>query len=181
MNLAVTNHAVERYQERVPSAAKLEREAVRSTIRSLVVEAFQKKMVRDHPGYPERRMIPFVVAKEQMFLALGPNETGFPGDWAVIGVLFEREVGKTSIGMTIGESLSESTKKTLADVVAEVQATPTKYLVRIGGSKSKETYDVKDDEALAELITRRDPNPGNVEVFERTAITIKKSYTIVKK
>jgi hypothetical protein len=181
MNLAVTNHAVERYQERVPSSAKLGAEAIRSTIRSLVEEAFERKQVREHPGFPERRMIPFTVGKEQVFLALGPNDTTFPGDWAVIGVLYEREVGKTGIGATIGDTLSDATKKSLAGVVAEVASTPTKYLVRIGGPKSKELYDAKDDDALVDLINRRDPNPDEVEIFERTTITIRRTLTIVKK
>jgi hypothetical protein len=176
MQIAITNHAVERYQQRVPSVAKLDVEAVRSIIRERVEEAFEQKQVRDHPGYPKRRMVPFQVGQEKMFLALGPNDTSFPGEWAVIGVLFDREVGQKSIGTTIGDIIGESLKADLAEMVKIVPK--AKYLVRIGGTGSKEVYEASDGEALKDLLERRQPKPEDVEVFERKDFTIRTEYVV---
>jgi hypothetical protein len=178
VQVAVTNHAVERYRLRVVSAAKLDDEGIRTTIRNLVEDAFERQLVRDHPGYPKRRMVPFKVGIEQMFLALGPNETEFPGDWAVIGVLFDRETGQKSIGTTVGELIPEELKQS----IMESSKTPTKakYLVRIGGT-GKEIYEAKDDDALGELLQRRAPRPDEVEVFERKELVIRQVYVIEKK
>lgn len=179
IQIAVTNHAVDRYRQRVVTAAKLDNEAIRTTIRSLVDDAFDKKTVRDHPGYPHRRLIPFKVGIEQMHIALGPNETEFPGEWAVIGVLFDREVGQKSVGgATLGDIFPEEVKQS----IMEASKTPTKskYLVRIGGS-TKETYEVKDDDELEDLLHRRMPRPDDVEVFQRKELVIRQVYVIEKK
>lgn len=178
MNIAVTNHAVERYQERVESAAKLDKEAVRTIIRILVEEALANGTVQDHPEYSARRVIPFGAGGDQLFLSIGPNETSYPGDIAVIGVQYEKElgIGKSSIGATLGDIVPAETKKNLAEVVK----TPVKnkYIVRVGGKS--ETYDVKDDEDLVDFLQRRRPNPDDVEVFERKEITIRQVYVVEK-
>jgi len=174
MLLAVTNHAVERYQQRVPSAAKLDRESIRTMIRMEVERAFETGGVRDHPGYPDRRMIPFTVGKEQMYLALGPNTTEYPGEWAVIGVLFDREVGQKSMG-TLGDVVSDAVRQKLSETVSVPK---TKYLVRIGGNGSKEIYEAADNDALKDLITRRQPKPDEVDIFERRDLTVRTEYII---
>ena len=177
MKIAVTNHAVARYQQRVPSAEKLDVESVRTIIREMIESAFRDGTVRDHPGdYPDRRMIPFTVGDDELYLALGPNETGFPGDWAVIGVLYDRELGKRSTGATIGDRLSKDQKTKLESTIKE--AGKVKYLVRIGDSK--EVYEAKNDEDLQELLDRRRPNPEVVEIFERKEYSVKVSYVLEK-
>ena len=176
MQIAVTNHAVERYQQRVPSVAKLDMESVRTLIREKVEEAFDTKQVKDHPGYPDRRMVPFQVGQEKMFLALGPNNTSYPGDWAVIGVLFDREVGQKSLGTTIGDIMGDALKADLAEMVRNVPK--AKYLVRIGGSTSKELYEAVDGEDLKGLLARRQPKPEDVEVFERKEFVIRTEYIV---
>jgi hypothetical protein len=174
--IAVTHHAVERYLQRVPSAAKLERETVRDLIRDRVAEAFKSGGVRDHPGHPERRMVPFSIGQEKMFLALGPNTTDFPGEWAVIGVLFDREVGQRSIGTTLGDIITDAVKADLTEMVKNPPK--AKFLVRIGGSGSKEVYEATDTDALKDLLLRRRPNPEDVEVFERKDFTIRTEYVV---
>lgn len=161
MQLAITNHAVERFKERVASAEVLTDDAVRSVIRMRVSAAFAEGTVRDHPGHPERRMIPFPVGQEELILALGPNDTKFPGEWAVIGVLHAREVGKKMSGATIGDLISDSLRSKLQE---KVQPKKAQFLVRIGGA---EMYDVHDKDDLDELLKRRNPRPEDVEVFER--------------
>lgn len=176
MQIAVTNHAVDRYQQRVPSAAKLTPDAIRTLMRRQVEEAFVSGTVKDHPGYPDRRMVPFAAGPERMFLALGPNDTGWPGEWAVIGVLFDKEIGKSSMGTTIGDIISQEVKTQLTENVK--QKPKTRFLVRIKGSK--EVYDAQDDVALADLLERRRPNPDEVEIFERTEYLVKTKYVVEK-
>jgi hypothetical protein len=126
-------------------------------------------------------MVPFTVGKEQMFFALGPNTTDFPGEWAVIGVLFDRETGQKTLGggATLGDIVPEDVKQRISEAV---QAQKSKYLVRIGGSGTKvgELYDAKNDDELEDLIHRRKPRPEDVEIFERKEFSIKQVYVIEK-
>lgn len=179
MKIAVTNHAVERYRLRVPSAAKLDDEAIRQVIREMIRTAFDNKTVRDHPGYPERRMVTFSVGQEKLYIALGPNETDYPGDWAVLGVLYDREVGQKNIGTTIGDVIPDELKKKLTETT--LTSKKSRYLVRVGGGGSKEIYDVGDGEDLKKLLARRQPNPDDVEVFERRDMVIRTEYVIEPK
>jgi len=107
-------------------------------------------------------MVQFQVGQEKLFLSLGPNTTDFPGEWAVVGVLYDREIGKSSMSATLGDLLSEETKRMLS---AMVQPPKNLYLVRIRGSK--EIYDVRDKQDLAEFLASRQPKPEDVELFER--------------
>lgn len=177
MQVAVTNHAVERYKQRVPKADKLDNEAIRQVIRERVDEAFDQGTVRPHPGnHPDRRMIAFTVGQENVYLALGPNITDVPGEWAVIGLLFDREVGQKGIGSTIGDIVPEELKQKLAEVAATPRT--VKYLVRIGGTGSKEVYEASDNDALKNLLARRQPKPDEVEIFERRDLVVRTEYVI---
>jgi hypothetical protein len=162
MLLAITNHAVERFKERVVSADILTDDAVRAVIKMRIEAAFLDGAVMDHPGFPERRLVPFQAGKDDLVLALGPNDTKFPGEWAVIGVLHSREVGRRSSGATLGDTVSSELREKLKQKVLQQK---TKFLVRIGGST--ETYDVKDEAELEGLLDRRNPSPDDVEIFER--------------
>jgi hypothetical protein len=162
MQLAITNHAVERFKERVVSADALTDDAVRAVIKMRVEAAFLDGAVMDHPGFPERRLIPFQAGQDDLVLALGPNDTKFPGEWAVIGVLHSREIGRKSSGATLGDLVSDKLREQL---MQKVLPQKTQFLVRIGGSS--ETYDVKDEEDLEALLARRKPKPEDVEIFER--------------
>jgi len=179
MQLAITNHAVERYKLRVPNASKLEDNVVRRIIHKEVEEADADGRIKPHPGYPDRRMVSFTAGKENMFLALGPNNTGVPGEWAVIGVLFDRELGKNGIGATLGDAVSEEMKKQIADAITAPRT--TQYLIRIGGAGSKEIYDARDDQELGDLLNRRHPRPEDVEIFERREAEVKTVYMVVPK
>lgn len=178
MNIAITNHAVERYRERVPGSQKLSDDAIRMLIRDIVEPAFDNGLVQDHPGYPERRLVWFTVGKDSLCFALGPNDTKYPGEWAVIGTLHDRETGKTGSGATIGDVVPESVKQAVAEAAGKPQK--PRYLLRIRRSPKEagEVYDVKDDEELGDLLNRRRPDPDQVEVFERKAFTIRQIYTI---
>ena len=105
MKIAVTNHAVQRYQERVEGAREFDSESVRRLVRDLVKEGFRTGAVRPHPHISERRIIPFTSGKSVLYLSVGPNTTTFKADLSVIGVLFEREVtgGKQGMGVTLGD------------------------------------------------------------------------------
>jgi hypothetical protein len=178
MRIAVTNHAVERYQERVPGASKLNAEAVRNIIRSLYVEAVENNTTREHPGYPDRAMVPFSAGREQMFLAVGPNKTKFPGDIAVLGVLYDREVGRSGVA-SIGDHLSEETKQKLAQFQVIKR---TKFLIRINRSTRtpKEVYDALDEEELECVLKNRAPDLNEVEIFQRVDLKIQPDYTLKK-
>jgi hypothetical protein len=165
MEVAVTNHAVDRYQKRVRGTEKIERETLREMIRELVSRSFESGLVVEHPGHPERRMVPFEAGGEKLVLALGPNTTTFPGRWAVIGVLYEREVGKTSTGAVIGDVVSEELKQRLAEEVTRTGPSRPRFLVRI--PSTKETYEAADYNGLFDLLHRRRPDPSDVEVYER--------------
>ena len=118
MQIAITNHAVERYRQRVPNAAKLDDDAIRRVIRELVDEASVGGSIQKHPGYPDRRMVVFHMGPEKFYLALGPNESDrelFPGEWAVIGLLFSREVGQRGTGATIGDKVSDELRQQLTE------------------------------------------------------------------
>lgn len=180
MQIAVTDHAVQRYQQRVVSAENLDRESVRTVIREMVRTAFTNNTVRDHPGYPDRRMVPFTVGKQEFFLALGPNDTKFPGDWAVIGVLHDRELGKQGMGTTIGDLIPETVKQQLQEQVNEQPE--SNFLVRLGGAKSAEVYDCKDEKAVEDLLRRRRPNDlTRVEIFERVEAEIEQVFVVKRK
>lgn len=92
MRTAVTNHAVDRYKDRVDGAKGFNRESIRERIREIVEEGFREKAVRDHPTERDRRIIPFKSGESILFLSIGPNTTTFEADLAVISVLFEREL-----------------------------------------------------------------------------------------
>jgi hypothetical protein len=109
MQIAIMNHAVERYRQRVPNAAKLSDEAIRKVIGELVDEAEASGSIQEHPRAPGRKMVEFLIGQERLYLALGPNDSDretFPGEWAVIGVLFARDVGQKGSGATIGDLIS---------------------------------------------------------------------------
>jgi hypothetical protein len=164
MNIAVTNHAVERYKERVAGADVLTTDAVRETIRHRVREAFKKGLVKDHPGHPERRMVEVVAGQDELVLALGPNDTKFPGEWAVIGVLFKRELGRKTTGATLADKIPASVWAELQKVVDERFP---RFIVRIGhGRFQPETHDVQNDEALEELLKMRNARPQDVAIYE---------------
>ena len=176
MQLAITNHAVDRYRQRVVSAAKLDNESIRTMIRMEVERAFNSGEVKDHPGHPERRMIPFMVGQEKLYIALGPNETDRPGEWAVIGVLFDRDIGPKSTGVTLGDIMPNDVKQRLTEAAAAPKK--ARYLIRIGGSNSKEIYEAYDNDALKSLLARRQPDPDDVEFFERRELVVRTEYII---
>jgi hypothetical protein len=158
MKIAVTNHAVERYQERVPGASKLDAAAVRNIIRSIYMEAVEKRTTLRHPGYSNRFMAPFSAGKEQMFLAVAPNKTKFPGDLAIVNVMYDREIGKSGVA-SLGDKLSEEDKKRLATKTIK----ETRFLVRVN---KKELYEAGEEDEMFRLVQGRKPT-DDVEVFEK--------------
>jgi hypothetical protein len=102
MKVAVTNHAVDRYVDRVEGAKGFEREAVRESIRKIVEDGFAEGMVRPHPLEEDRRVVPFKSGESILYLSLGPNNTSFlDADLAVISVLFEHELTSGKVGMGV--------------------------------------------------------------------------------
>jgi hypothetical protein len=105
MKIAVTNHAVDRYRDRVEGAQGFHKESVREAIRLIVEEGYEKGIVRDHPLLSRRRVVPFKSGDSILFLSIGPNTTDYEAELAVIGVLYEKELseGRISLGVTLGD------------------------------------------------------------------------------
>jgi hypothetical protein len=184
MKIAVTDHAVDRYRERVQGAENLEDESVRDVIREKVQQGFKEGLVRPHPTEVERRVIPFKAGPSVLYFAVGPNKTSFPADWAVISVLYDKEVGgKKEIDVTVGD-VAPSLKGFKID-----PPKPPRYLIVIGPSPHIgdvtqtiiEQYQVKDEQELEALLDRRRPTLDEVFVYEYRPLEIKTRYIVEKK
>jgi hypothetical protein len=159
MRIAVTDHAVTRYKERVPGADVLEDETVRSIVREKVEEGFRDGLVRDHPTHHDRRIIPFKAGQSILYFSLGPNKsTTIRADLAVIGVLFEKELGKQDLGVTLGDVQP-------LDIVIPKKR-PPRFMVQVGAKEAEELYRIEDEKGLEELFERRRPEPDSVLVYE---------------
>ena len=160
MNIAITNHAVERFMERVEGAQKFEPDSVRVIIRYLVEQGFKEGALSQHPFMYDRRMVPFKSGNSILYLSLGPNTTDHEGDLTVIGVLFEQEAtgGKSSLGVTIGDIFKE---------LGDMASLPTnhKYVLFVGSEESIESYKVKDDKEMETFLEWRKPVPGKTFVY----------------
>lgn len=161
MKIAVTNHAVDRYRERVAGADGFQKESIRAEIRHIVNEGFEHGLVREHPLDAERRIIPFRSSESVLFLSIGPNTTDYEADLAVIGVLYEKEVssGRVGIGVRLGDIYPEL--KT-----AEVASDSPKFLLFIGPVKeSIEKYHAVDVEELRKILDNRKPPPHLTTIY----------------
>lgn len=120
MKIAVTNHAVDRYIDRVKGAKGFEREAVRDSIRKIVEDGFAEGMVQPHPLEEDRRVVPFKSGESILYLSLGPNTTTYKeADLAVISVLYEHELTPGKVGLDI----------TLEDVASDIRKVKTSRIV----------------------------------------------------
>lgn len=163
MKIAVTSHAVSRYKERVEGAKEFETESVRNIIRDLVSKGFSEGAIAPHPYEPDRRIIPFKSGDSILYLSIGPNNTTFDADIAVIGVLFEHDVtqGKIGVGVTIGDTAPNL--KDMQDVISK----PTnQFMVFIGSDESIEMYKVKDLRSMKTFMEWRKPERKNTYVYE---------------
>ena len=173
MKVAITDHAVTRYVERVQGAKDLSTDSVRMVIQELIDEAFATGNVRNHPSEGGRKIVPFKSGNANLYLSLGPNETRFPGDFAVIGVVFDRELGGVGgMGVKLGELAPAL--KAIQPKVQTLSDDTAKFIVRIG----TESYDVKDDADLKDLLHRRQPRPDQVTVYQRKPMKIRTEYVI---
>jgi hypothetical protein len=136
MRVAVTDHAVKRFRERVEGAASFDEDSVRLLIRSLVHDGFVEGSVRPHPKKFGRRIIPFSSGSSVLYLSLGPNETKVPADFAVVGVMFEKELGgKVESGVTLGDVFPTLVKMNLAKA-------PPRFIGCIVEDGVEERYDL---------------------------------------
>lgn len=161
MRIAVTDHAVERFMERVEGAKGFYRESVRQQVRKIVADGFREGVVRPHPFEHGRRIIPFQSGDSVLYLSLAPNDTKFKADVAVIGVLFWSEVspGQSGIKVTLGDLFPN-----IGEKIARVR--PPQYIIRIGlEENSIEEYRLKDETALRELVLRRKPRYDEVALY----------------
>lgn len=150
MKLAVTSHAVKRYQERVEGAEVFDDESVRKIIHDLVCEAWGTGAVRPHPTISDRRIIPFQSGRSILYFSVGPNTTSFEADVAVIGVLFEKDLtqGKVGTGATIGDVVKGVT-------VVPVLSRPPRFIVLVGEEDSIEVVRLVDEEKLQQWLANR--------------------------
>jgi hypothetical protein len=177
MKIAVTDHAVSRFRDRVQGAENLEDESVREAIREKVVQGHKEGLVRDHPTERERRIIPFKAGASMLYLSVGPNKTSYPADIAVIGVLYDKELGgKVDLGVTLEQAIPALKNIQVAP------PKPPKYIVLIGPQPDTvEQYPVKDDEELEALLARRRPSPEEVYVYEHQPVEIRAQYVVQRK
>lgn len=103
--IAITNHAVERFRERVDGAKNLSKESIRNMIDRIYGLGLAHGAVFKHPSFTNRRMVPFMSGKSTLYLSIGLNDTKFNADLAIIGVLFESEYteGKATLGVKLEE------------------------------------------------------------------------------
>lgn len=160
MNIAVTNHAVDRYLDRVEGAKGFARESVRTVIRKLVEDGFSESAVRDHPYDPVRRIVPFQSGKQVLYLSIGPNITNYEADLAVIGVLFEKEV---TGGQRLGATLRDITH---LDIKVPVKETAPKYTVFIGVEPSIEFYRRDTLAEIDELVEGRGIDRSLIRIYK---------------
>jgi hypothetical protein len=162
MKVAVTNHAVDRYLERVDGARGFHRESVRDQIRRIVEEGFDLGFVRDHPLDSDRRVIPFRSGDTLLFLSIGPNTTSYEADLAVIGVLYEKELsyGKVGMGLRLGDLFPELQDRPL-------QEKKPQYLLLVGPVESTiERYFVASESDLREIVNTRKPKVEEVTIYQ---------------
>jgi hypothetical protein len=165
--VAITNHAVDRYLERVSGAKGFERESVREMIRKLVEDGFNLHQVRPHPTERNRRIIPFKSGKSILYLSIGPNTTTFKdADIAVISVLFEHEVtdGKAGLDVSLGDKIAPLPNGIL-------MRHPPKYAVFVGEEPMVEVYRFKTLEEIDQLIKSKtsidsDEGSPDIDIYE---------------
>lgn len=163
MKTAVTNHAVDRYRDRVDGAKGFDRESIRDSIREIVEEGFREKAVRDHPTEEDRRIIPFKSGESILFLSIGPNNTTFDADIAVISVLFEHE-------LTEGQKGGFGTMEDVSPVLKEMKIGPRwdGYIVCVGTPGTIEQYPFTTKESLDKWMNEK--KPKNFAVYELVEI-----------
>jgi hypothetical protein len=162
MKTAVTNHAVDRYRDRVDGAKGFDRESIRESIREIVADGFKAKVVRDHPTERDRRVIPFKSGESILFLSIGPNNTTFEADIAVISVLFEHELTEGRKG---GFGTLEEVAPQLKNMRVEEKWPP--LIVFVGEPDSIESYKFFSREELHAWAQRR--KPEKIAVYEHVA------------
>jgi hypothetical protein len=159
MIVAVTNHAVDRFLERVEGAKGFERESVRIRIREIVELGFSEGAVRPHPYEEDRRIVPFKSGDSILYLSIGPNTTNYrDAEVAVISVLFEHEITAGKIGL--GTKIEDSNP----GIHFLVARHPPPYAVFVGEDPTIEVYRLKTETALEEL--RRKKTGQIIDVYQ---------------
>lgn len=169
MKLAITDHAVQRYVERAQGARDLSTDSVRMLIQEMVEDAIAQGTLRAHPMEKEKQIVPFKSGLSTLYLSLGPNKTQYPGQLAVVSVLYDKELGgKVQIGVTLGEALPA-----LKNFIP-AEKSPPKYVVRIAA----ELFDINDEDELKKLLQDKQPNPEQLLVYELKKLKVKREYVV---
>lgn len=162
MRAAVTNHAVDRYRDRVGGAKGFNRESIRERIREIVEEGFRENAVRDHPTEKDRRIIPFKSGESILYLSIGHNNTTFEADLAVISVLYERELtGGVKGGFGTLEEVAPQLKE------MKIEERWPSIIVLVGEPDSIEWYKFSSREELQTWAQQR--KPERIAVYEHVA------------
>lgn len=186
--IAVTNHAVERYHERVQGSEALTSDTTRALIQSLVSDCLDRGDEMDHPGEPGKKLVPFNVGNQLLFIAIGPNQTTYPGQWAAVTVLFDRDLipGETPM-TTIGE-LNPQMKEIKLKPVDRPREAPSpspppptqpttgnfQFVVRI----RNELHPVQTRAQILELLKKKQPGTGEVQIFEAGKFKVVLTYEV---
>jgi hypothetical protein len=157
MKFAVTNHAVDRYKERVEGADQFDDDSVRQIIRSLVKDGFRNNAVRPHPRHRGKQIIPFTSGKSVLYISIGPNETGFDGEFAVVGVLFEKDIteGKVEMGVTLGDKFPQLSQR----------KTPRYHVLISNGVNEPDRISFGGERELQKFLSKQKPEQERTSIY----------------
>lgn len=156
MNLAITEHAVSRYTERVRGAQGVDKEEIRDAIRHHIEVADAKGLIKDHPTSPDQKLAPFNVNGEVFYACIAPNTTNYPGDKAVVSVIQSREHPEIRPLALGGYS----------DTKAEY-----KFIVQV--RETGEVYPATDDVAVLDILKLKSLKPEQVQLYEKHKFRLK--------
>lgn len=179
MKLAITDHAVDRFIERVRGAEKMKREEVRDRIRLLIMAAGQSGEAHKSATDPDQRLIPFKDSEgNELSICIGKNTTGFPGDVAVISILTgkPKEIPSRPFVEPLAVKLGDKFPQ-LKELVSKPTPEPasqthwSKFIMHL-----KETpglFYLKSEEELIEMLTKLKLKPEQVSLYRLQEFKLK--------
>ncbi len=184
MKLAITDHAVDRFIERVRGAERLSRESARDRIRLIVADAVRRDELRQHTADPDQKLCPFLDSEGNVLeICIGRNTTGFPGDFAVISILVGKQKTTPSrpfvepLAVKLGDKfpqLKELISQPAAPVVVKKPPPVESYKFIMWSKPPKEdVFYIADEKELIETLTKHKLKPEQVTLFRLQEFKLK--------
>lgn len=183
MKLAITDHAVDRFIERVRGAEKMKREEVRDRIRLLIMAAGQSMEAHKSATDPNQRLVPFKDSEgNELSICIGKNTTGFPGDIAVISILTGKQKEIPSrpfvepLAVKLGDKFPQLkeliSKPVPPPVVTKPPVESYKFIMWTKPPKEDVFY-IADEKELIEMLTKHKLKPEQVTLFRLQEFKLK--------